>query len=125
MSLWIWLIGGLALAGAGFGLVAAMWRAERRARRTLFRSLGIDEATVQLLMARDGDVLAELTLVRRQTLPPAQGGDELTSSPPKRGRPAIRLVPPAERSALPSAPPPNDPVRPPADRRRLRLPGRS
>jgi len=119
MLLWISLIGGLGLAAAAVGLLVAMRHAERRARRTLFRALGLDDATVDLLMARNGDVLAELALVRRQDLPPE-------TAAPKAGRAksSIRLVhPPADDAA--HAPAPGDLGRPAGERRRLRLPGRS
>ncbi|HEY0437546.1 MAG TPA: hypothetical protein VGC92_12970, partial [Phenylobacterium sp.] len=49
MLLWILLLGGLALAAAAVGLFLAMGRAERRARRTLFRALGLPDETVDLL----------------------------------------------------------------------------
>jgi len=119
MLLWIWLLGGLGLAAAAVGLIVAMRHAERRARRTLFRALGLDEATVELLMARNGDVLAELALVRRKDLTPA----DLHEAPVARGKPAIRLVHPASEEPQPAPPP--DPGGPACQRRRLRLPGRS
>jgi hypothetical protein len=119
MLLWIWLLGGLGLVAAAVGLIVAMGHAERRARRTLFRSLGLDDATVELLMARNGDVLAELALVRRQDLVAAD-----PESTPTRSKPAIRLVHPAGDQAS-ATPPPPDPGRPAGERRRLRLPGRS
>lgn len=120
MLLWISLVGGVGLAVAAVGLLLAMRHAERRARRTLFRALGLDEATVDLLMARNGDVLAELALVRRQDL--ASG--EPPEPAPIRTKPAIRLVHPTAGDAE-LAPPPPDPGRPAGERRRLRLPGRS
>jgi hypothetical protein len=107
MPLWIWLIGGVALAVAGVALFLAMASAERRARRTLFRALGLDEPTIQLLMARNGDVLAELALVRRAELAPDPRADApAADAPSARGRPAIRLVHPAEDT--PAAPPDDD-----------------
>jgi hypothetical protein len=120
MLLWIWLLGGLGLAVAAVGLILAMRHAETRARRTLFRALGLDEATVDLLMARNGDVLAELALVRRQDLSAADAPEALAA----RGKPAIRLVHPTADDAQATTPPP-DPGRPAGERRRLRLPGRS
>jgi len=74
---------------------------------------------VELLMARNGDVLAELTLVRRQDLT----ATEPPEAPAARGKPAIRLVHPTADELQPSPPP--DPGRPAGERRRLRLPGRS
>jgi hypothetical protein len=44
----------------------SMGRAERRARRKLYRSLGLTETTVEFLMERNRDVLAELNYVRRE-----------------------------------------------------------
>jgi hypothetical protein len=121
MLIAIWVLAGLGLAAA-IGLCVAMRQAERRARRTLFRVLGLDEATVELLMTRNGDVLAELTLVRRQELAAPEAPPEPATTRPK---PAIRLVHPTAEEASSASPPPPDPGRPPGDRRRLRLPGRS
>jgi hypothetical protein len=120
MLLWIWLLGGLGLAAVGVGLIFAMGHAERRARRMLFRALGLDEATVELLMARNGDVMAELALVRRQDTSPAEPSEPASAHP----KASIRLVHPISDEAL-STPPPPDPGRPAGERRRLRLPGRS
>jgi hypothetical protein len=66
MLLWISLFGGLALILAMIALMLSMGRAERRARRSLYRALGLAEATVDFLMKRNRDVLAELNYVRRQ-----------------------------------------------------------
>jgi hypothetical protein len=120
MLLWIWLLGGMGLAAAAVGLILAMSHAERRARRMLFRALGLDEATVELLMARNGDVMAELALVRRQDLAPAEPHEPASARPTA----SIRLVHPTADEAS-STPPPPDPGRPAGERRRLRLPGRS
>ena len=49
---------------AAIGLGFAMSRAERRARRNLYRALGISADAVDRLMARNADVLAELAAVR-------------------------------------------------------------
>lgn len=99
MLLVIWLIGGLALTAAAAGLALAMSHAERRARRTLFRTLGLDAATVELLMARNRDVLAELALVRRQDLPTGQAAGDPPAVASPQGRAAIRLVHPAPEAA--------------------------
>jgi hypothetical protein len=117
------LLGGLVLAAAALGLVLAMGSAERRARRGLFRALGLPEETVELLMARNGDVLAELALVRRQDLA-ALSGAEPAEPEPAAGRTqlSIRLVHPAGPAAVVT--PPADAARPAASRRRLQLPGR-
>jgi hypothetical protein len=73
-------------------------------------------------MSRNGDVLAELTLVRRQDLATPTSEPEPPAPGPS-SRPAIRLVHPAPGQG--AAPPPGDPGRPAGDRRRLRLPGRN
>jgi len=123
MLLWILLLGGLALAAAVMAMVLAMGRAERRARRSLFRALGLPEETVELLMARNGDVLAELALVRRQDLAGLSAADPATHEPPvARGQAAIRLVHPQGPTV--AAAPPADAARPSGSRRRLGLPGR-
>jgi hypothetical protein len=125
MQLWIWVLGGTALAAAAVALFVAMGQAERRARRTLFRALGLDASTVELLMSRNGDVLAELTLVRRQDLAPPAPEPKATEPEiaAERPRPSIRLVHPApDQTADPT--PSSDPGRPDDDHRRLGLPGR-
>ncbi len=66
MLLWISLLLGLLFVLATAGLVLSMSRAERRARRNLYRSLGLSETTVEFLMERNRDVLAELSYVRRE-----------------------------------------------------------
>ena len=126
MLLWILLLGGLALVAAALALVLAMGSAEKRARRSLFRTLGLPEETVDLLMARNGDVLAELALVRRQDMAGLTGaglsGAEPAALEPSasRAQPAIRLVHPTGVAA----PTPAEPARPSGSRRRLQLPGR-
>jgi hypothetical protein len=125
MLLWILLLGGLALTTAVVWLALSMGRAERRARRALFRAVGLDETMVELLMDRDGDVLAELTLVRRAEAgahPPL----EPTSEGARRRAPQIRLVHPAGPAQNPDSadPPAGGPDRRGGDRRRLRPPGR-
>ncbi len=120
MLLWFLLLGGMALAAGMLATVLAMGRAERRARRSLFRMLGLPEETVELLMARNGDVLAELALVRRQDLS-GLAGVEPAAPEATAGRPAIRLVHPQGPAAAPSQP---VDARPSGNRRRLGLPGR-
>ena len=66
MLLWILLFAIVALALLTGALVLSMARAERRARRSLYRALGLSETTVEFLMARNRDVLTELTYVRRE-----------------------------------------------------------
>lgn len=66
MLLWLSFFGVLALILAVGGLLLSMSRAERRARRNLYRSLGLAEATVEFLMERNRDVLTELSYVRHQ-----------------------------------------------------------
>lgn len=66
MLLWVLLLGGLALIVGTVGVMLSMSRAERRARRKLYRSLGLAETTVEFLMERNRDVLTELNYVRRE-----------------------------------------------------------
>jgi hypothetical protein len=66
MLLWVLLLGGLALIFGTVGVMLSMGRAERRARRKLYRSLGLTETTVEFLMERNRDVLTELSYVRRE-----------------------------------------------------------
>jgi hypothetical protein len=100
LLVWIWVSGAIVLAATAIGLVVvAMAQADRRARRMLFRALGLDEATVDLLMARNGDVLAELALVRRGDTP---------ETPAVRGPPSIRLVHPVSDAGAPDPTPGDD-----------------
>ena len=62
MLLWVTLLAGMLIVTTL--LVVAMLRAERRARRSLYRALDLSEETIELLMSRNGDVLSELTLMR-------------------------------------------------------------
>lgn len=64
MIWWVWLSVGLMLLLAAAALAVAMIRAERRARRRLYRALGLGEDAVELLMTRSTDVLTELSLLR-------------------------------------------------------------
>jgi hypothetical protein len=99
MLFWVTLLAGLLLVTT---LVAvAMLRAERRARRHLFRTLEFSEDAIEFLMSRNGDVRSELTLAR--ILPPSPPEPEAaerpvpipSAEPPAlRPRPAIRLVHP-------------------------------
>ena len=116
MLVWIWLSLGVALAAVAVALVLGMKRAERRARRALFRQLGLSEEVIELLMAHDGDVLADLALVRRHGL----DGDAPIEPEtlPMRLQPTIRLVRPTVGAAG------GDHIRAAGDRRRLRTPGR-
>ncbi len=66
MLLWLSLLVGLGVILGTVGLAWAMRRAERRARRGLYRSLGLAESTVEFLMQRNRDVIVELTYLRRQ-----------------------------------------------------------
>lgn len=101
MLFWVSLFGGLALVFAAGWLVVAMARAERRARRNLYRSLGLAETTVEFLMGRNSDVLTELTYVRH-------GGEvalgEGGYAPTPYGRNVMFLRPGSRRSAA-AAPP--------------------
>ena len=130
MLLWILLLGGVALVGSAVALILAMAKAERRARRTLYRALGLPEETIELLVSRNGDVLAELTAMRRRDLAslaeeePPRAEAAPAGPPPSRAASAIRLVHPLNGASPPAAPPPPETVRPGGGRRRLQLPGR-
>jgi hypothetical protein len=66
MLLWLPLLIGLGVILGTSGLILATSRAERRARRGLYRALGLAESTVEFLMQRNRDVIAELTYLRRE-----------------------------------------------------------
>jgi hypothetical protein len=66
MLLWVLLISGFAAVLAIAALILSVSRAERRARRGLYRALGLAETTIEYLMERNRDVLAELSYVRGQ-----------------------------------------------------------
>ena len=66
MLLWLLLISGLAAILGIVALILSVGRAERRARRSLYRTLGLAETTVEFLMERNRDVLTELSYVRGQ-----------------------------------------------------------
>jgi len=105
MLVWMWLLGGSALIIAIGACVLSMSRAERRARRSLYRTLGLGEATVDFLMERNRDVLGELTFVR------AQGETAVTEAMAAAAersrnvaflRPALRLVRAESHAAAPA-----------------------
>ena len=63
----LWVAVGVVLSVAtiaAVGLGVAMSRADRRARRKLYRALVIPEDAVERLMARNGDVATELAVLR-------------------------------------------------------------
>src|SRR3569833_191177 len=107
MIYWVLLPAGFAVAVAAVLLTLAMVRAERRARRRLYRALGLGDRMVELLMARNGDVLAELTLLRKtpaaseatspleaaSTAPKPSAAPE---APPDKPQPAVHPVLSAE-----------------------------
>lgn len=104
MLLWVLLLVGMALATALVMLFFAMRRADRRARRVLFHTLGMTEETVDLLMARNSDVVSALALVRRtHGAHAASGGAEdptiASETKPGRGGPNLRLVRPLNDAA--------------------------
>jgi hypothetical protein len=119
MLLWVSLLAGLALAVAILALVVAMSRAERRARRSLLLTLGLPGDAVELLMCRNSDVLAELTLMRMSA---ASHAERAPADPP---------VPEPESASLPAHPtirlvhPVAGEPRTPGETRRSSYPGRS
>ena len=104
MLLWLLFLTGLTLIAATAWLVLSMSRAERRARRSLYRSLGLAEATVEFLMERNRDVLTELSYVRQDE---TALNEVVQMTPPRQAaglgnRPNLRLVrPEADTSLLP------------------------
>ena len=93
MLIWILLSVGLMLAAGCGWLGVSMLRAERRARRSLYRALGLAEATVEFLMERNRDVLTELSYVRENE---ATLIETIQFTPPRQAtagiRPNLRLV---------------------------------
>ncbi len=100
MLFWVLLSAGVMLIASCAWLVVSMGRAERRARRSLYRGLGLAETTVDFLMERNRDVLTELSYVRENA---ATALETLQVTPPRpvdRGlRPNLRLVRPAPDGA--------------------------
>ena len=102
MLLWVLLFAGLTLTAASAWLVFAMSRAERRARRKLYLSLGLAEATVEFLMERNRDVLTELSYVRQDE---AAVNEAVRTAQPRAApgvgiRPNLLLVRPDAADAL-------------------------
>jgi hypothetical protein len=79
MILWVAVGVGLVTTIAAIGLGFAMWRADRRARRNLYRALGISEDVIDRLMTRRGDVTAELAVLRGSSNAP-RGADTSTQA---------------------------------------------
>lgn len=98
MLLWILLTAGLVSILTIGTCVRAMGRAERRARRSLYRSLGLTETTVDFLMERNREVLTELRYVRDQGEAAVAEARDRLPSPARVGRPNLRLVQPEPRS---------------------------
>jgi hypothetical protein len=68
MPLWILLLSGLALGVVMVACVLAAIRAEQRARRNLYASLGLGEDAVATLMTEKGPVSVQLALVRQASI---------------------------------------------------------
>jgi len=102
MLLWVLLLTGLTLMAASAWLVLSMSRAERRARRRLYRLLGLTEATVDFLMERNRDVLTELSYVRQEEAAASEGVQVAPPRPATGGgtRPNLRLVQPVSDAGL-------------------------
>lgn len=121
MLLWVLLIGGLAAILAMFALTLSIARAERRARRSLYRALGLAETTVDFLMERNRDVLAELSYVRGQG--EAALSEAIEAAPSRHRnvillRPALRSERPQPQDKDEQAPDASDPSPPSAGRTR-------
>ena len=102
MLLWVLLTAGLMLIATSAWLVLSMSRAERRARRGLYRALGLAEATVDFLMERNRDVLTELSYVRQEN---AAASEPVQVELPRQAagggiRPTLRLVQPLSDAGL-------------------------
>lgn len=65
MLIWLSLLFVLAVAAAGAGGIVAMRRADQRARRNLYATLGYGEDLVSALIAQKGPVSAQLAVVRK------------------------------------------------------------
>ena len=108
MVLWILLFVGLALLLSAVALTFAMIRAERRARRRLYCALGLGDDAVELLMARSGDVVTELSLLRMSpavrdgAAPPTDPEPEDGHETPARAETAAQRFQPAARPARPA-----------------------
>jgi hypothetical protein len=106
----LWVAVSLALAVvtiAAVGLGAAMSQAERRARRNLYRALGVGDEAADLLIVRHSDVLSELARLRRSPVasdaaaaasdtPGAEGHEPLSDpdAAPLRPQGGLRLARP-------------------------------
>jgi len=82
MLLWILLTCGLALGVGAAACVAATIKAERRARRSLYGSLGLSEDLIAVLMGRQGSVAVQLALVRQASLSGGVRPDDLRRNAP-------------------------------------------
>jgi hypothetical protein len=80
MLLWVVFFAGLALLTAAGALAFAIYRSERRARRALYRSLGLEDRIVEQAMQRNGAVWAELAMLRQEEQDPSAG--KLSPTPP-------------------------------------------
>lgn len=98
MLSWVSLLGGLALIFGTGGLVLSMRRAEHRARRNLYRSLGLAETTVEFLMERNRDVLSEITYVRHE----GEAAVIETAEPPVHRDRNVTFLRPSSRSGRPA-----------------------
>ena len=77
MLLWILSTCGLALGAGAAACVLATIKAERRARRSLYGSLGLSEDLISVLMGRKGPVSVQLALVRQASLSSRARMDDL------------------------------------------------
>jgi hypothetical protein len=111
MLLWVLLIGGLAAVLTIVALVLLVSRAEHRARRSLYRALGLAETTVDFLMERNRDVLTELSFVRGQG---EAAVSEAIEAAPSRHRNVVFLRPGAHSPRPDGGGPPDDEP-PPSD----------
>ena len=73
MSLLVLLSCGVALGVLTVCCAVAAMRAERRARRNLYASLGLNEELISVLMAQKGTISAQLATVRQASVSGAGG----------------------------------------------------
>ncbi|HEY3948394.1 hypothetical protein [Phenylobacterium sp.] len=113
MSLWL-LVLVLPVLVLAVGLfVLSLDRAERRARRGLYRNLGLEDVTVEFLMERNRGVLKEITFVRgygEAAIREAQATAAERSRNVKLLRPRLQVVAPdpSKDPPPPDAPPAKD-----------------
>lgn len=93
MLLWILLSTGLALSVLAVVCVRVMVKAERRARRNLYASLGCHADLIPLLMARKGPVSVQLARLRQALLSGGALPDDLRQAEGVAAQRSFRFAP--------------------------------